>query len=167
MLAVRKKRGSGLLKLSSSSVLLVPGLMYLKGEINADSILTFSGGETRDTQSQQEGSGSDVLIVLSIKAADQRQPNRRSIWEQEYAHTAASLCPPHGPQCIHARTRKKTQMSPHIHTCKQTKKSSEIGPHTGTFSYSYLNPLLLFFCQICEYESKSDLRNSPNCTNLL
>ncbi len=75
MLTVRKKRGSSLLKLSSSSVLLVPGLMYLKGEINADSILTFSGGETRDTQSQQEGSGRDVLIVLSIKAADQRQPN--------------------------------------------------------------------------------------------
>lgn len=75
MLTEKKKRGSSLLKLSSSSVLLVPGLMYLKGAINADSILTFSGGETRDTQSQQEGSGGDVLIVISIKAADQRRPN--------------------------------------------------------------------------------------------
>lgn len=46
----KKKRGSGLLKLSSSSVLLVPGLMYLKGAINADNMPTFSGGETRDTQ---------------------------------------------------------------------------------------------------------------------
>lgn len=45
-----KERGSGLLKLSSSSVLLVPGLMYLKGAINADNMPTFSEGETRDTQ---------------------------------------------------------------------------------------------------------------------
>ena len=49
--------------------------MYLKGAINADSILTFSGGETRDTQSQQEGRGGDGLIVLSIRAADQSRPN--------------------------------------------------------------------------------------------
>lgn len=55
-------------------MLLVPGLMYLKGAINADSILTFSGGETRDTQSQQQGSGGDVLIVLSIEAADHHRP---------------------------------------------------------------------------------------------
>lgn len=64
MLTQRNKRNSSLLKLSSSSVLLVPGLMYLKGAINADSILTFSGGETRDRQSQQQGSGRDVLIVF-------------------------------------------------------------------------------------------------------
>lgn len=57
-------------------MLLVPGLMYLKGAINADSILTFSGGETRDTQSQQEGSGGDVLIGLSIKATEQRLHNK-------------------------------------------------------------------------------------------
>ena len=48
MVTERKKRDGSLLKLSSSSVLLVPGLMYLKGAINADSILTFSGGETRE-----------------------------------------------------------------------------------------------------------------------
>ena len=71
----RKKRGS-LLKLSSSSVLLVPGLMYLKGAINADSILTFSGGETRDRQSQQEGSGRGVLMVLSIKVRDHHMENK-------------------------------------------------------------------------------------------
>lgn len=69
----KRERDSSLLKLSSSSVLLVPGLMYLKGAINADSILTFSGGETRDTQSQQEGSAGDVLIVLSIKTPDQHR----------------------------------------------------------------------------------------------
>lgn len=56
-------RAKRLLKLSSSSVLLVPGLMYLKGAINADSIPTFSVGEARDTQSQQQGSGSRVFIV--------------------------------------------------------------------------------------------------------
>lgn len=56
--------GKRLLKLSSSSVLLVPGLMYLKGAINADSIPTFSAGETRDTKSQQQGSGSNVFIVF-------------------------------------------------------------------------------------------------------
>lgn len=71
----KKKRDSSLLKLSSSSVLLVPGLMYLKGAINADSIPTFSRGETRDTQSQQEGSGSDVFIVLLIRASDQCWPD--------------------------------------------------------------------------------------------
>lgn len=75
MLTGRKKRGSSLLKLSSSSVLLVPGLMYLKGAINADSIPTFSGEETRNTQSQQEGGGGDVFIVLSINASDQHWPN--------------------------------------------------------------------------------------------
>lgn len=52
-----RERAKSLLKLSSSSVLLVPGLTYLKGAINADSIPTFSVGETRDTQSQQ-GTGS-------------------------------------------------------------------------------------------------------------
>lgn len=88
MLTERKKTGSSLLKLSSSSVLLVPGLMYLKGAINADSILTFSGGETRDTQSQQEGSGRDVLIVLSIKAADQCRPNMGA----EAKHKRARVC---------------------------------------------------------------------------
>lgn len=65
-----RKEGGILLKLSSSSVPLVPGLMYLKGAINADSILNFSGGETRDMQSQQEGSAGDVLIVLSIEATE-------------------------------------------------------------------------------------------------
>lgn len=59
-----RERAKSLLKLSSSSVLLVPGLMYLKGAINADSIPTFSAGETRDTQSQQQGSGSNVFIVF-------------------------------------------------------------------------------------------------------
>lgn len=59
-----RERAKSLLKLSSSSVLLVPGLMYLKGAINADSIPTFSVGETRDTQSQQQGSGSNVFIVF-------------------------------------------------------------------------------------------------------
>lgn len=62
--------------------------MYLKGAINADSILTFSGGETRDTQSQQEGSGRDVLIVLSIKAADQCRPNMGA----EAKHKRARVC---------------------------------------------------------------------------
>lgn len=56
-----EESGGSLLKLSSSSVLLVPGLMYLKGAINADSILTFSGGETTDKQSQQEGSGKEMF----------------------------------------------------------------------------------------------------------
>lgn len=59
-----RERAKSLLKLSSSSVLLVPGLMYLKGAINADSIPTFSVGETRHTQSQQQGSGSNVFIVF-------------------------------------------------------------------------------------------------------
>lgn len=60
----KKKIGSGLLRLSSSSVPLVPGLMYLKGAINADSMPTFSGEETRDTESQQEGDGGgDVFIA--------------------------------------------------------------------------------------------------------
>lgn len=79
MLTGRKKRGSSLLKLSSSSVLLVPGLMYLKGAINADSIPTFSGVETRKTQSQQQGTGGGVFIVLSINTPDQHWP---SIWTE-------------------------------------------------------------------------------------
>lgn len=48
--------------------------MYLKGAINADSIPTFSGGETRDTQSQHEGRGRAVLMFLSIKARDRCRP---------------------------------------------------------------------------------------------
>lgn len=37
-----KKRGC-LLKLSSSSILLAPGLKYLKGAMKVDNMLTFSG----------------------------------------------------------------------------------------------------------------------------
>lgn len=77
-----------LLKLSSSSVLLVPGLMYLKGAINADSIPTFSVGEARDTQSQQQGSGGDVFIVFyrlqsRISAGLTRCQRQRIISEQK------------------------------------------------------------------------------------
>lgn len=71
----KEKKNNSLLKLSSSSVLLVPGLMYLKGAINADSMPTFSVGETRDMQSQQQAIDSDVFTVLSIKASDQHHPN--------------------------------------------------------------------------------------------
>lgn len=61
--------------------------MYLKGAINADSILTFSGGETRDTPSQQEpGSAGDVLIVLLIKGPDQPPPRHPD------QHTPTGIC---------------------------------------------------------------------------
>lgn len=96
MLTGRKTRGSHLLKLSSSSVLLVPGLMYLKGAINADSILTFSGGETRDMQSQHEGSGGDVIYDSFIdqisSGLTMRQRHRQSVSDLEYAHWAGPHC---------------------------------------------------------------------------
>lgn len=71
--------------------------MYLKGAINADSILNFSGGETRDMQSQQEGSAGDVLIVLSIEATEQalaRHAGRRQGMHMQthtYTHTQIRL----------------------------------------------------------------------------
>lgn len=86
----KEKKGRGLLKLSSSSVLLVPGLMYLKGAINADNIPTFSGGETRDTQ---ESTTVRQRLHCFHSLIDKRASDESA---------SANRCPPDSRLCIEA-----------------------------------------------------------------
>lgn len=88
-----RETARSLLKLSSSSVLLVPGLMYLKGAINADSVPTFSVEETRDTQSQQQGQRQRCFRGF----IDQRWPNTSP--QTTHNKRVAGSCK---PPCFHA-----------------------------------------------------------------
>lgn len=129
-----RERAKSLLKLSSSSVLLVPGLMYLKGAINADSIPTFSVGETGDAESttgqRQQCFHSFYRLQSRISAGLTHCQRQRIISEQQH-HVCLPLSMPqktnrHFPfmTCNEIQNRDKgmqpfTDLSP-FHVCCQS-----------------------------------------------